>query len=70
MEQSNDILTLPCMKQTAGGELLRSAASSAWGSVMTWEGWGVGREAQEGRVICILITGSCFCAAATNIVSQ
>ena len=50
------IYTLPCVKQRACGKLLYSTGSSARGSVMPLRG-GIrgcgGREAQEGRALCV-----------------
>ena len=66
VDQSKDIHTLPCVKQTAGGELLHSTGSSAQCSVMTWiegMGWEGG---PRGRDIHIYITDSHCCTAETN----
>ena len=59
-EGSIDLYTLPSVKQTASGNVLRSRRSSAWCSVMTERGGmcGGGREAPEGRDICIHMADS------------
>ena len=57
------------MKQTASGKLLYSTGSSAWCCDDEWDwGWRGGREAQEGRDLCILTTGSHCCTGETNII--
>ena len=65
-----DVCELPCIKQIASGDLLCSAGSSAWCSVVTWiGGMGVGwsgKEVQEGGDICIHIADSLCCTAETN----
>ena len=65
-EFGTDIYIPPCVKQTASGNLLYSARSSARCSVMTnRDGMGEG-EAQEGRGICIHMVHSRCCTAETN----
>ena len=62
--------TLPCAKQITSENLLYSAGSSGWCSVMTQKGGtgaGGGRQAQEGRDICIHVADSLNCTAGTNI---
>ena len=59
-ESSIDIYTRLCVKQIASGKLLYSTGSSArFPGGVEW-GW-VGKEAQEGGVICILNTDLCCC---------
>ena len=56
-------------KNTASGKLLHSTGSSAQCSVMTLRG-GIrgcdGREAEEGRAVCIHAADSPCCSAETN----
>ena len=59
-ESSIDIYTRPCVKQIASGKLLYSTGSSArFPGGVEW-GW-VGKEAQQGGVICILNADLCCC---------
>ena len=61
------IQTLPGVRQTAGEKLLCSTGSPVWPSVMTQMlGWGRGREAPEGGVICVITADSRYCMAETN----
>ena len=66
------IYTQPCVKQIASGKLLSSTGSSALCSVMPkgCDGGWSGRDAQEGRGLCIHTVGSLHCTAGTNIGKQ
>lgn len=65
----DDMDTLPCVKQTAGGKALSSARSSALLS-MTRQRRGRGRHGREvqgrGGDMCILTAGTHCCTAETN----
>ena len=63
--------TLPCLKQTASGNLLYITGSSVSFSVVPRLCVvGFEREVQEGEDICIHITDSLRCIAETNTVTQ
>ena len=49
------------IKQIASGKLLYSIGSSTWCCMMTYRGGMEGREDQEGKDICIMITDSLPC---------
>lgn len=53
----------------AGEKLLYNRGRPAWQSVMV-VGFGEGREAPEGRDICIIMAGSYYCMAETNTALQ